>query len=56
MSFQTYYVTDPHPDYLEDSCKLWMDHFNFLLSLSFNTEEENAWYKEQFNFNKVYDV
>jgi hypothetical protein len=47
---------EPMQEWFEFSCRLWANHYNFLLSLSWNTEAENVWYREQFNMNKIYDV
>ena len=56
MDFQDYSVCKPSQEWFENSCNLWMQHYTFLLSLSFNTKDEEVWYKEQFNMNKIYDV
>ncbi len=47
---------EPMQEWFEFSCRLWANHYNFLLSLSWNTEAENVWYREQINMNKIYDV
>ena len=56
MDFQDYSITKPSAEWFESSCNLWADHYNFMLSLSLNTEADNAWYKEQISINKLYDV
>jgi hypothetical protein len=56
MDFQNYSVCKPSQEWFESSCNLWADHYNFLLGLSFNTEAENVWFKDQLNANKLYDV
>ena len=47
---------EPLKEWFEDSCYVWANHYNFMLGLSFITEAENVWYKEQLNMNKIYDV
>jgi len=56
MDFQDYSISKPSKEWFESSCNLWTDHYNFLLGISFNSESDNAWYKEQICFNKLYDV
>lgn len=56
MTFQDYSITKPSQEWFESSCNLWTDQYNFLLSLSFNTEVDNLWYKEQIRINRLYDV
>jgi hypothetical protein len=41
---------------LMNSAQLWMDHYNFLLSLSIWDEDQRRAFQGEFNFNKVYDV
>jgi hypothetical protein len=41
---------------LMNSAQFWMDHYNFLLSLSIWDEDQRRVFQEEFNFNKVYDV
>jgi hypothetical protein len=48
--------SEPMQDWFEFSCRLWADHYSFLLGLSYNTEADKVWYREQFNMNKIYDV
>lgn len=44
-------------DYMESTCMLWMNHYNFLLSLSiFNNEVDEFFLREHFNEYKWYDV
>jgi len=43
-------------EWFDDSCVMWASHYSFLLGLSYNTEADNVWYKEQLNMNKIYDV
>jgi len=40
---------------LMNSAQLWMDHYNFLLSLSIWDEDQRRAFQGEFNFNKVYD-
>lgn len=47
---------EPMQQWFENSCNLWVQHYSYLLNLSFNTEADKVWYKEQFNMNKIYDV
>jgi hypothetical protein len=47
---------EPMQEWFEYSCMLWANYYNFLLDLSFNTEADKAWYREQINMNKIYDV
>lgn len=56
MDFQDYSVCKPSQEWFENSCNLWLQYYNFMLSLSFNTKDEEVWYEEHFNMNKVYDV
>jgi len=56
MNFQDYCICKPSAEWFEDSCKLWADHYSFLLGLSFNSESDNVWFRDQFNANKIYDV
>ena len=42
-------------DYLEMICTSWMEHYNFLMGLSFNTEVEKFFYREHFDQVKWYD-
>lgn len=48
--------TELMKDWFESSCMIWADHYSFLLGLSFNTKEDEVWYREHFNMNKIYDV
>ena len=43
-------------EWFDDSCYVWANHYSFLLGLSYNTEADNVWYREQLNMNKIYDV
>lgn len=54
MKFQD--IKEPWQEWFEHSCMMWADHYNFLLGLSFNTKEDEVWYREHFNMNKIYDV
>lgn len=56
MDFQDYSICKPSQEWFESSCNLWADHYNFMLGISFNSDADNAWYKEQICFNKLYDV
>jgi hypothetical protein len=43
-------------DILHLRASIWLDHYNFLLSLTSLYEEwECKWFKEECNFNKIYD-
>ena len=48
-------VYQKYPDCLESACRMMMDHYNFMLGLSFNTQFENFFYQEEFNEFKFYD-
>jgi hypothetical protein len=48
-------VIDNHEKLMTTS-QIWMNHYNFLLSLSMWTDSEKKSFEEDFNFNKVYDV
>jgi hypothetical protein len=37
-------------------CASWVDHYNFLAGISFNTEAETAMYKEEMSEYLCYDV
>jgi hypothetical protein len=56
MDFQDYSVCKPSAEWFEASCNLWADHYNFMLGISWNSDADNAWYKEQICINKLYDV
>lgn len=56
MDFQNYSICKPSQEWFEDSCNMWANHYNFLLSLSFITEVDRVWYREKLNQNKIYDV
>lgn len=56
MNFQDYSICKPDNVWFEKSCNTWAEHYNFLLGLPYNTESENAWFRDQFNSNKIYDV
>lgn len=56
MNFKDYSVSKPSNDWFETSCNLWADHYNFMLGISWNSDADNAWYKEQISINKLYDV
>jgi hypothetical protein len=36
-------------------CMSFMEHYNFMLGLSFNTEVENSFFQEEFDQYKLYD-
>jgi hypothetical protein len=40
---------------LMNSAQLWMEHYNFLLSLSIWDKDQRRAFQGEFNFNKVYD-
>jgi hypothetical protein len=40
---------------LMNSAQLWMEHYNFLLSLSIWNKDQRRAFEGEFNFNKVYD-
>lgn len=56
MNIQNHFTLKPSQEWFESSCSLWAEHYNFLLGLSFNTEADNAWFRDQFNANKLYDI
>jgi hypothetical protein len=35
---------------------MWVDHFNFMLGLPFNTDAENSMYQDEMAFYLCYDV
>lgn len=43
-------------EWFEDSCSFWVEHYNFMLSCMYNSDDEIEWYKEQILFNRLYDV
>jgi hypothetical protein len=47
---------EPMQEWFEDSCRMWAEHYSFLLGLSIWDDAEKAWIEDQFNFNKLYDV
>jgi hypothetical protein len=56
MKFQDYPISKPSQEWFENSCRMWAEHYSFLLGLSIWDDAEKAWIEEQFNFNKIYDV
>ncbi len=56
MNFKDYSITKPSQEWFESSCNMWVDYYNFMLGMFFNTEADNAWYQDQLNANKLYDV
>ena len=44
-----------HYDYLTNVCHVMMDHYNFMLSLHYNTEVDNLFYQDEFDTFKFYD-
>ena len=42
-------------EYMESVCMIWMDHYNFTLSIV-NNEVDEFFYREHFNEFKWYDV
>jgi hypothetical protein len=55
MDFQDYSISKPSAEWFENSCRMWADHYSFLLGLSFITKEEEVWYRENLQMNKIYD-
>ena len=49
-------VYQKYPDCLETVCHMMMDHYNFMLGLSINTEIHNFFYQDEFDTFKFYDV
>jgi len=49
-------VFQKYPDCLETVCRSLMDHYNFMLGLSINTEIDNFFYQDEFDTFKFYDV
>jgi hypothetical protein len=49
-------VYQKYPDCLETVCHMMMDHYNFMLGLSINTEIDNFFYTQEFDDFKFYDV
>ena len=49
-------VYQKYPDCLETVCHMMMYHYNFMLSLSINTEIDNFFYTQEFDDFKFYDV
>jgi hypothetical protein len=47
---------EPMQEWFETSCNWWVDHYSFLLGLSYYTEADKVWFREQINMNKIYDV
>lgn len=43
-------------DYLEMICTSWMEHYNFMMSLSFSSDADKFFDREQFDQVKWYDV
>ncbi len=56
LSFDNEYIIQKDFDCLEIVCKTWMQHYNFMLTLTSNTEVDNFFYQEHFNEFKWYDV
>jgi hypothetical protein len=36
-------------------CNFWAQHYNFLVDLPIFEEYEQEWFRQQYNFNKIYD-
>jgi hypothetical protein len=49
-------VYQKYHDCLENVCHMMMDHYNFMLGLSINTEIDNFFYTQEFDDFKFYDV
>jgi hypothetical protein len=49
-------VYQKYPDCLETVCHMMMDHYNFMLGLTINTEIDNFFYTQEFDDFKFYDV
>lgn len=49
-------VYQKYPSCLENTCRSLMEHYNFMLSCSVNTEIDNFFYQEEFDTFKFYDV
>ena len=49
-------VYQKYHDCLENVCQMMMDHYNFMLGLSINTEIDNFFYTQEFDDFKFYDV
>jgi hypothetical protein len=50
------YNSTANHDYKMTWCASWVDHYNFLAGISFNTEAETAMYKEEMAEYLCYDV
>ncbi len=50
-----YQQTQEH-DYKMTNCASWVEHYNFLLGLAINTEQQKAIYKEEMLEYLCYDV
>ena len=49
-------VYQKYPDCLETVCHMMMDHYNFMLGLTINTEIDIFFYTQEFDDFKFYDV
>jgi hypothetical protein len=49
-------MTFNYQDWFESYCNSWVDHYNFMLSLSYLTPDEEVWYQDRLNECKIYDV
>ena len=56
MNFQDYSVSKPSDEWFEDRCRVWAEYYNWILSLKIWSNSDIAWFEDQFNFNKIYDV
>jgi hypothetical protein len=51
-----YYSNIENHDVLMSMSAMWVDHYNFLLNLSWNTDVDNAIYEEEMREHLCYDV
>jgi hypothetical protein len=54
--YNSYNASPSDNEFLIDSCTRWMDHYNFMMSIPWNTDADNSSFQTEFDQYKVYDV
>lgn len=53
--FYSEYTPERH-DYIMEVCAIWVDHYNFMASLPWNTQAEQKQFEEEMSEYLCYDV
>lgn len=57
MDFSSHSLCKPSVGWFEISCNIWLQHYNWVLSeIKFLSDSDVAWFEDQLNSNKLYDV